>query len=89
MKAFEALNKPSVCRPFNEVLFNDETVTKRGIDEQGQKIAVDEIAWYKHVQALGFNAIPKIHSFEPLVMERIRGRNIWEYDCLTVSEKSE
>ena len=87
VKAFEALNKPSVCRPFNEVLFNDETVTKRGIDEQGQKIAVDEIAWYKHVQALGFNAIPKIHSFEPLVMERIRGRNIWEYDCLTVSEK--
>ena len=87
VKTFEALNKPSVCRPFNEVLFNEETVSKRGVDDQGRKIAVDEIAWYKHVQALGFAAIPKIHSFEPLVMERIKGRNIWEYDCLTVSEK--
>lgn len=87
VKAFEALNKPSVCRPFNEVIFSEETVQKRGIDEQGRKIAIDEISWYKHVQSLKFEAIPKIHSFEPFVMERIKGRNIWEYDCLTMSEK--
>lgn len=87
MEAFERLERPLVCRPFNEVLFHEQTVVKRGIDDQGRKIAVDEIGWYRHVQGLGFEPIPRIHSFEPLVMERIRGRNIWEYDCLTVSEK--
>ena len=87
VSAFEAIKKPSICRPFNEVVLNDETITKRGIDEQGKKIAADEIKWYKHVTALGFTSIPKIYSYEPLVMERIRGRNIFEYDCLTVTEK--
>ncbi|BBF23564.1 NTP transferase domain-containing protein [Sutterella megalosphaeroides] len=87
MRVFESYSSPAVCRPFNEVIFNEDTVTKRGIDDQGRKIAVDEIAWYKHVKNLGFEAIPKIHSFEPLVMERIRGHNIFEYDCLTMSEK--
>lgn len=87
LSAFEAIKKPSICRPFNEVVFSDETITKRGIDEQGKKIAADEINWYKHVTALGFTSIPKIYSYEPLVMERIRGRNIFEYDCLTVTEK--
>lgn len=89
VKAFETFNKPAVCRPFNEVLFNEETVQKRGIDEQGRKIAIDEVAWYRHVSALGFSSIPKILSYEPLIMERIKGRNIWEYDCLTFSEKKQ
>lgn len=87
LSAFEAIKKPSICRPFNEVVLNDETITKRGIDEQGKKIAADEINWYKHVTALGCTSIPKLYSYEPLVMERIRGRNIFEYDCLTVTEK--
>lgn len=87
VKAFECYAKPAICRPFNEVQVADETVTKRGIDEQGKKIAIDEIAWYKHVSSLGFTAIPKIYSYEPLVMERIKGRNIFEYDVLTISEK--
>lgn len=87
MKAFEVFEKPAICRPFNEVVINDTTVVKRGIDDQGRKIAIDEIGWYQHVQALGFDQIPKIHSFEPLVMERVPGRNVWGYDCLTISEK--
>ena len=87
VKVFESMLKPAVCRPFNDVTFNGETVIKRGIDEQGKKIAVDEIAWYKHVSELGFTAIPKIYSYAPLIMDRIKGKNIWEYDCLTLSEK--
>lgn len=87
VKAFEKLMKPAICRPFNDIHLTEETVTKRGIDEQGKKMAIDEIAWYKHVSALGFTAIPKIYSYEPLVMERIKGRNIFAYDVLTLSEK--
>ncbi len=85
--AFEQINVPAICRPFNEVQINAETVTKRGIDEQGKKIAEDEIAWYKHVQGLGFSYIPRIYSYEPLIMERVRGKNVWEYEYLTYSEK--
>ena len=87
VKAFENMTKPAICRPFNDVQMTEETVTKRGIDDQGKKIAVDEIAWYKHVSELGFTAMPKIYSYEPLVMERIKGRNIFEYDVLPISEK--
>lgn len=87
VNAFKSMTKPAICRPFNDVQLNEETVTKKGIDAQGKKIAQDEIAWYKHVTKLNFSAIPKIYSFEPLVMERVKGRNIWEYDCLTISEK--
>lgn len=87
IEAFESLKRPAICRPFNEVQLNDETVNKRGIDDQGKKIALDEIAWYKHVSALGFTAIPKIYSYDPLIMQRIKGRNIWQYDCLIKSEK--
>lgn len=86
-KVFDHYSKPSVCRPFNEVTFNEETVTKRGITEQGQTIGNFEKNWYRHVSNLNFSGIPKVYSYNPLVIERIKGRNVWEYNCLTLSEK--
>lgn len=77
------------CRPFNSMEFDGDIIIKRGINEQGQKIAVDEIAWYKHVKALGFENIPEIYEYEPLKMKRVQGKNIYEYDCLTKSQKRE
>ena len=89
VKVFEELTKPAICRPFNEVIISAETVTKRGIDDQGKNIAKDEVNWYRKVQSLGYKAIPKIFSYEPLIMERLKGKNIWQYSCLTISEKKE
>lgn len=77
------------CRPFNTIEFKNDIVLKRGINEQGRKIAVDEVAWYKHVKALGFENIPEIYEYEPLKMKRVQGKNIYEYDCLTKSQKCE
>ena len=77
------------CRPFNSMKFEGDVVIKTGITEQGKKIAVDEISWYKHVKQLGFEHIPQIYSYEPLTMKRVRGKNIFEYDCLTKSQKTE
>ena len=77
------------CRPFNSMEFNGDIIIKRGITEQGKKIAVDEIAWYKHVKALGYKNIPEIYEYEPLKMKRVQGKNIWEYDCLTKTQKQE
>lgn len=77
------------CRPFNKMEFNGDIIIKTGINEQGKKIAVDEIAWYKHVKELGFKNIPEIYEYEPLKMKRVLGKNIYEYDCLIRSQKRE
>lgn len=77
------------CRPFNSMDFDGDIVVKRGINEQGQKIAVDEINWYKHVKELGYEFIPEIFEYEPLKMKRVQGKNIYEYDCLTKTQKED
>ncbi len=77
------------CRPFNSMEFNGDIIIKRGINEQGKKIAIDEINWYKHVKESGFKNIPEIFEYEPLKMKRVQGKNIFEYDCLTKSQKKE
>lgn len=77
------------CRPFNSMEFNGDIIVKRGINAQGEKIAKDEIAWYKHVKELGYENIPEIYDYEPLVMKRVQGKNIFEYDCITKSQKQE
>ena len=41
------------CRPFNSMEFQGDVIIKRGINEQGKKIAVDEVAWYKHETCSG------------------------------------
>ena len=77
------------CRPFNSMEFNDDIVVKRGINEQGRKIAVDEVNWYKKVKEFGYEYIPEIYEYEPLTMKKVQGKNIYEYDCLTRSQKEE
>ena len=90
IKSFEEISRgQSGCRPFNQVVFNKDTVTKKGINSQGIQLGQIEVAWYKHVQPYGFGFLPKIFSFEPLVMERLKGKNVWEYNCLTYGNKLE
>lgn len=76
------LNKPK-CRPFNKMEFKGDIVLKYPLDEQGRKLAADEIAWYKKVTELGYTNIPKIYGYDPLVMEKIKGENIFAYAFLT------
>ncbi len=67
------------CRPFNRMYERDGMLIKEGIDEQGKKLAVKEQLWYRKVNELGINGIPHIYGFDPLVMEKINGKNIYEY----------
>ena len=76
-------------RVFNKFEFKDDIVIKTPIDEQGKKIAQDEINWYKHVQKLGFNNIPIIYEYQPLKMKRVQGKNIFEYENLNINQKKE
>lgn len=76
------------CRPFNELIIKEETILKRPITKQGEEIAVKELAWYKFIQEnSNFSRIPKIFSFEPFVMEKIQGKNIYECVDLSFDEK--
>lgn len=80
--------KGSRCRPFNRITLDGKYLIKEGIDEQGKKLAIREKAWYNHVQKLGIKDIPKIVSFEPFRMEKIEGKNVFEYS-LSLTEKED
>lgn len=66
------------CRPFNRMTFDGDVVIKEGIDEQGRKLAVRECAWYEAARDKNIAILPKIYGTDPLRMERIRGKNIYE-----------
>lgn len=76
------------CRPFNRMTVEGNSLIKEGIDEQGRKLAVREKQWYRFVKPLGFTDIPEIYSFDPFIMEKIDGKNIFEYE-MTFNEKKE
>lgn len=86
---YSQTNPINLTRPFNKIEFKNETVIKTPLNQQGKNIASKEIAWYEFVCKLGFDKIPKIHSFKPLTMKKIAGKNIYEYECLLSSQKKE
>lgn len=87
LEEYEKLERER-CRPFNRVTFLEDHVIKAGLDEQGKKLAVRECRWYEHAKKLHLSALPRIDSVDPLVMERIKGKNIFEYE-FSYAEKAE
>ncbi|WP_298068256.1 phosphotransferase [uncultured Mailhella sp.] len=79
----------SRCRPFNRTYIEDSCFVKEPIDAQGRGLAKREAAWYRRVQGRHFPNIPDIVSYEPLKMELIGGKAIYEYEDLTYNEKAE
>lgn len=75
------------CRPFNRIEVKDDRVYKFGIDDQGRKLAVREVAWYKNIQGMEFKNIPTIYGYDPLCMEFIDGKNIYEYSYIPDDRK--
>lgn len=74
------------CRPFNRITVDGPYIIKEPIDEQGRKLALREVAWYEKVKQYHFSNIPRIYGTVPLKMEKIDGKNIYEYE-LHRSEK--
>lgn len=75
------------CRPFNKITVDGDRIIKEAIDEQGRQLSVREIAWYKKLKEFSFKSIPEIYSFDPLTMEVIDGKNIYEYTYLPEEQK--
>ena len=85
----EEYNKLEVekCRPFNKITIQDNVVIKEGTNEQGKRLASREDKWYKVVAERGGYFLPKIYGVNPLKMERIQGKNIYEYRNFSYLEK--
>lgn len=77
------------CRPFNQITEKNGILVKEGIDDQGKALAVREQNWYQFAQELGYTHIPRVFDIQPLTMERINGRNIYEYESFSVEKKKE
>lgn len=75
------------CRPFNRITFCNNYIIKEGIDNQGRMLATRERAWYEKSIALGFKNLPRIYATDPLKLERINGRNIYEYPDISFEQK--
>ncbi len=80
------LPKPK-CRPFNRIWAEGDRIYKEAVDGQGRELAAREAAWYKKAQEKGFCNIPAIYGYEPLCMERIDGKPVYEYTDLRPSQK--
>lgn len=71
-KLLEAHKDKEICRAFNQIKFDETTVTKTALDAQGRSLQQSELNWYAHVDS---NNIPTIVSTskDSFTMTRIDG----------------
>lgn len=76
---------PEKCRPFNRITIEGDVLTKEALDDQGRKLALRECAWYEKARQLDIPILPRIYGTDPLKMEYIKGKNI--YECSLAKEE--
>lgn len=84
LEEYEKLEKEK-CRPFNRISVIDGVLVKEAVDVQGEKLAQQEYAWYEKAQSIlplltDTGILPTIYGKNPLKMEYIRGKNLYECD---------
>lgn len=68
------------CRPFNKITVQDHILIKEAVDKQGEILAQRECRWYEKAKRLNISALPIIYGTNPLQMEFVDGKNIYECD---------
>ncbi len=76
-------------RPFNRIEKKNGKLYKIPVDKQGEDLAVREQAWYKMLKGEHFDNLPEIYGYDPLCLEEIRGKNIYEYNNIPLEKKQE
>ncbi len=87
LSEYEKLEKEK-CRPFNRVKIEGNIFIKEAIDEKGRELAKRECAWYEKAVKNRVTILPKIYENNPLKMEYIKGKNVYE-SILSYGEKKE
>tara|TARA_B100000902_G_scaffold243545_1_gene230604 strand:- start:231 stop:1754 length:1524 start_codon:yes stop_codon:yes gene_type:complete len=75
----ELLSNKINHRFFNEIKIDKDTVYKNCIDSEYDEVHQNEKDWYQCVSNK-FKNIPKLYSIDPLILERINGKHLWEVD---------
>lgn len=78
----------SKCRPFNRITVKDGVLKKEPVDALGKKLARRECTWYEKAKEKGIGLLPEIYGTNPLEMEYIDGRNIYECNLSYSRKKS-
>ena len=74
-------------RPFNRIEKKDGKIYKIPVDKQGENLALREQAWYKMLKGENFDNLPEIYGYNPICMEEIKGKNIYEYETIPLEKK--
>ncbi len=77
LEEYEKLGREK-CRPFNRIAVKGDRLVKEALDSQGRELAVRECRWYEKAARIAPGSIPRIYGTDPLEMEYIRGKNIYE-----------
>lgn len=85
---WDSAPKPKT-RPFNRMEERQGKLCKIPVDTQGEKLAVWEQNWYRALKGGHFHNLPEIFGYDPLLMEMIRGKNIYEYPDMPLHRKKE
>lgn len=80
IEEYEKLFLTGISRPFNSVVMTEKYVEKIPLDQKGKELAEREKNWYRFVAGRGFQNIPTVLSYEPLRLERIKGRHPFEIE---------
>lgn len=85
LEEYEKLEQEK-CRPFNKITIEGDILIKEAVDAQGERLAKRESAWYEKATVNKIDILPEIYDKNPLKMELIKGKNIYECD-LSYKEK--
>ncbi len=70
--------KGSRCRPFNKIIVDGDVFIKEPVDAQGKSCLSGSVHGMKRQKEKGIEILPQIYGTNPLKMEYINGRNIYE-----------
>ena len=76
-------------RQFNRIEKKDGKLYKTPLDQRGKELAVREQAWYRMLKGEHFENLPEIYGYDPLCMEEIKGKNIYEYKRISLKRKKD
>ncbi len=76
------------CRPFNKIKIEENILVKEAIDAKGRELAKREYAWYEKASKNKVTILPRIYEKNPLKMEYIKGKNVYE-SILSHEEKKD
>lgn len=89
ISSYNSYIKSSInCRPFNKIIVKNNLIIKIPINKQGEQIAEKEINWYKWCKKYNFNFLPKVLSYQPLILQKINGKDLFKQK-ITKNKKKE